>query len=61
MKWYITTLQREFAKYGFITCPLTNDQMKALYKNNIKLTEAYMIGCDVSSGFPPTEALEANA
>jgi len=61
MKWYIATLQREFAKYGFITCPLTNDQMTALYKNNIKLEEAYMIGVDVSSGFPPTEALEANA
>ena len=60
MKWYIATLQREFAKYGFITCPLTNDQMKALYKNNIKLTEAYMIGCDVSSGFRFDVAYDAN-
>ena len=60
MKRYITTLQREFSKYGFTECPLTTDQMTALYKNNIKLEEAYMIGCDVSSGFRFDVAYDAN-
>ena len=61
MKWYITTLKGEFAKYGFIDCPLTDEQLTTLYKRSIKLEEAYMIGCDVHCGFPFGEALEANA
>lgn len=61
MKWYISTLKREFAKYGFIDCPLTDEQLTTLYKHSVKLEEAYMIGCDVHCGFPFDTALEANA
>ena len=61
MKWYIATLKREFAKYGFVDCPLTDEQLTTLYKLSIKLEEAYMIGCDVYCGFPFDTALEANA
>ena len=59
MKWYITTLQRQFAKYGFIGCPLTRQQLVTLYKHSIQLDEAYIIGCDVNSGFPFDFAFEA--
>jgi hypothetical protein len=59
VKWYISTLQRDFAQYGFIGCPLTEDQMTQLYKLNIKLDQAYGVGCDVAAGFSFEEALEA--
>tara|TARA_R110000764_G_scaffold172361_2_gene259238 strand:+ start:169 stop:366 length:198 start_codon:yes stop_codon:yes gene_type:complete len=59
MKWYIATLQKEFAKHGFIGCPLTDQQLTTLYKHSVKLEEAYMIGCDVASGFPFVVAFEA--
>ena len=58
MKWYIATAQREFATYGFVGCPLTEDQLKHLYKLNVKLDRIYGIGCDVNSGIPFEEALE---
>lgn len=61
MKWYIEAMKREFAKYGFTDCPLSDEQLTMLYKLNVKLEEAYMIGCDVHCGFPFTEALEATA
>lgn len=51
MKWYIATLRRDFAKHGFTSCPLTDEQITALYKDNIKLEQAYDIGCDVAAGF----------
>ncbi len=58
MKWYIATAQREFATYGFVGCPLTEDQLKHLYKLNVKLDRIYGIGCDVNAGIPFEEALE---
>jgi len=61
MKWYIATLKREFAKYGFVGCPLSDEQLTTLYQRSIKLEEAYMVGCDVLCGCPFDEALEANA
>jgi hypothetical protein len=61
MKWYIATLKREFAKYGFIACPLSDERLTILYRLNVKLEEAYMIGCDVHCGFSFDEALEATA
>ena len=59
MKWYIATLQKEFAKYGFTACPLTDVQLVTLYKHSIKLDEAYTIGCDVNSGYPFDVAFES--
>lgn len=61
MKWYINTLKREFAKFGFIECPLTDEELAHLYQQNIKLEQAYGIGCDVAAGFEFFEAMEANA
>ena len=58
MKWYIATALREFATYGFVGCPLTEDQLKHLYKLNVKLDRIYGIGCDVNAGIPFEEALE---
>ena len=58
MKWYIATAQREFATYGFVGCPLTEDQLQHLYKLNVKLDRIYGIGCDVNAGIPFEEALE---
>ena len=51
MKWYAATLQRDFARYGFISCPLSDEQITRLYRSNIKLEQAYGIGCDVAAGF----------
>lgn len=51
MKWYLATLQRDFARLGFTSCPLTAEQITTLYKDNIKLEQAYGIGCDVANGF----------
>ena len=59
MKWFIATLRKEFAKYGFTTCPLTEQQLTTLYKLNIKLEDAYSIGCDVNSGYHFDVALDA--
>ncbi len=58
MKWYIATAQRTFAKYGFIGCPLTVDQLTTLYKRNIKLDVVYGVGCDVNCGHTFNQALE---
>ena len=61
MKWFTATLQRDFARHGFITCPLTKGQIATLYKNNVKLEEAYSVGCDVHCGFSFDEALSATS
>jgi hypothetical protein len=61
MKRFTATLQREFARYGFTTCPLTKGQIATLYKNNVKLEEAYGVGCDVHCGFSFDEALRATS
>lgn len=60
MKWYVATLKREFAKYGFTDCPLTEEQLTSLYKLNVKLEEAYMIGCDVHCGISFDDARRLN-
>jgi hypothetical protein len=60
MKWYIATLKRDFARYGFVSTPLTDAQLTALYKQNIKLDQAYGIGCDVAAGFSFEEAVSAD-
>mgnify|MGYP007047770180 CR=1 FL=1 len=61
MKWFTATLQRDFARHGFITCPLTKGQIATLYKHNVKLEEAYGVGCDVHCGFSFDEALSATS
>jgi hypothetical protein len=62
---YTATLKREFAKYGFVGCPLTDEHIVMLCQRNVTIEEAYMIGCDVNSGYPFDVAydvsLEANS
>jgi hypothetical protein len=59
VKWYISTLKRDFARYGFVGCPLSDEELAQLYKLNIKLDVAYGVGCDVAAGYTIQEALEA--
>ena len=59
MKWYIATLQREFAKYGFTTCPMTETQMSTLYGRAVRIDTAYEIGCDMNCGYPFDVAFDA--
>ena len=61
MKWYIATLKKDFAYYGFIECPLTDEELAHLYRENIHLDIAYGIGCDVAAGFDFDFAVEANS
>ena len=61
MKWYIEQAQREFARFGFIGSPLTTAQLAQLYNQNIKLDEAYAIGCDVAAGIEFGDAVLVNA
>ncbi len=50
-KEYTHKLQREFAFYGFTTCPLTEGEMRILFRLGYSASDAYDIGCDVSAGF----------
>lgn len=61
MKWYIATLKKDFAKFGFIECPLTDEEIAHLYRENIHIDIAYGIGCDVAAGFEFFEAIAASA
>ena len=60
MKWYIATAQRDFARYGFVSCPLTEEQLARLYRLNVKLDQVYGIGCDVNAGVDFDRAVEVN-
>ena len=57
---YITDAQKEFAKYGFIACPLTPEDLRELYHANIDQNTAYGIGCDVNAGVTFLNAVLAN-
>ena len=57
---YITDAQKEFAKYGFITCPLTPENLSDLYHANIDQNTVYGIGCDVNAGVTFLNAVLAN-
>jgi len=60
MKWYLAQAKRDFARFGFLTSPFTDEELMWLYKRNIKLDEAYNIGCDIVAGFGFHEAVSAN-
>ena len=51
MELYIALAKQQFAFFGFIGCPLTNDELVSLYQRNVKLEDVYAIGCDVNAGF----------
>jgi len=51
VKEYMQNLYRDFAFYGFTTCPLTDSEMMILFRLGYSASDAYGIGCDVSAGF----------
>jgi hypothetical protein len=51
MESYHKDLQQMFAKYGFVSCPLTDEQIADLYEREVELDQAYNIGCDINCGF----------
>ena len=51
LKEYINIMRREFAFYGFTTCPLTEGDLRILFRLGYSTVDAYEIGCDVNAGF----------
>lgn len=54
----IAKIQRMFAFYGHVRCPLNNNEILTLW-SDYSDDEIYSIGCDVAAGFPLNEAIEA--
>ena len=52
-------LNQMFLRYGFLVCPLTNDEMSLLISDHYTDKVIYDIGCDVASGFPFEETVTA--
>ena len=57
---YINTMRREFAFYGFTTCPLTEGDLRILFRRGYSTGDAYGIGCDVNAGFDFDHAILVN-
>jgi hypothetical protein len=38
------------AKYGFVGCPLTDDELSEAFARGISVEEVYDIACDVNAG-----------
>jgi len=55
---YKVTLYREFAKYGFVACPLLLDEIRTLWARGISVEDGYGVGCDVEAGLSFGEAFE---
>ena len=51
--------RQKFAFYGFPACPLSNDELRAIWKAGGSTDCAYSIGCDVNAGFSFAESMEA--
>jgi len=58
MEWFINRAKREFAKYGFVVCPLTDEQLRYAWKYNVPLDQTYGLGCDVNAGVKFSRAME---
>ena len=43
-------MKRDFAFYGFVSCPLTDDEIAQLYAAGLTFKDAYSVGCDVAAG-----------
>lgn len=56
----MTDIKETFAFYGFIGCPLTDEQIEICRSKNLDETTTYAIGCDVANGISFNEAVEAN-
>ena len=47
----IESIQRYFAFYGFIECPLDEEQIKVLLDLKLTKNQIYEIGCDYYCGY----------
>jgi len=52
--------QRQCARYGFTSTPLTRLQYKVVIVSGLNDADAYNIGCDVAAGFSFMESLREN-
>jgi hypothetical protein len=46
------------AKYGFVGCPLTEEELSEAFARGISVEEVYSIACDVNAGIPFERAVE---
>jgi len=59
MKGY-ENFQRECARYGFTSTPLTRVQYKCVIVSGLNDADAYNIACDVAAGFSFMDSLREN-
>jgi len=57
---YSESLKYDLARYGFINCPLTAQEIESCYLLAIDLDTAYLIACDVNAGFTFLESYSIN-
>ena len=57
---YRNTVQELFAKYGFIECPLLDDEIGNLHQMGASIDQAYEIGCDIANGVEADTAFDRN-
>ena len=57
---YSESLKYDLARYGFIDCPLTAQEVECCYLLAINLDIAYNIACDVNAGFTFLESYSIN-
>ena len=55
---YCQSIDTTLGFYGFISNPLTNENLWRLFVNNISKEDAYSIACDVYCGIQFSEVLE---
>ena len=60
LKQYSESLKYELARYGFIDCPLTTQEIESCYMLGLNLDIAYLIACDVNAGFTFLESYSIN-
>tara|TARA_R100001509_G_C4713161_1_gene164061 strand:+ start:283 stop:513 length:231 start_codon:yes stop_codon:yes gene_type:complete len=59
MKERLKKLNQMFLRYGFLVCPLTNDEISFLISDDYTDKVIYEIGCDVAFGIPFEETVTA--
>lgn len=57
---FIEHHKQEFAKYGFVDCPLTTNELVCLWMLDADNDAVYGVGCDVNAGIDFDRAVEVN-
>ena len=57
---YIDQAKRNFAFFGFVAPPLTDEQLTELYERDVPVEYVHNIACDVDAGFSFERAVRAN-